>query len=53
MKNTLFIICEGHGNNNVRSASILVNLLKEKGLLNKIIISDKYISNPEILKKYK
>lgn len=40
-ENTLFIICEGHGNNNVRSASILVNLLKEKGLLNKIIISDK------------
>ena len=49
-ENTLFIICEGHGNNNVRSASILVNLLKEKGLLNKIIISDKYINNPEILK---
>lgn len=49
-ENTLFIICEGHENNNVRSASILVNLLKEKGLLNKIIISDKYISNPEILK---
>ncbi len=49
-ENTLFIICEGHANENVRSASILIDLLKEKGFTNKIIISDKYISNPEILK---
>lgn len=32
-----------------RSASILIDYLKE-GLTNIIIISDKYISNPEILR---
>lgn len=49
--NTLFIICESHGNINERSsATILTNYLKKEGLVNKIIIDDKYISNPEILK---
>ena len=49
--NTLFIICESHGNINERSsASILTNYLKKEGLVNKIIIDDKYITNPEILK---
>ena len=41
--NTTFIICEGHGNNEKRSASILIDYLKKEGLTNKIIISDKYI----------
>ena len=49
-KNTTFIICEGHGNTEKRSASILIDYLKKEGLTNKIIISDKYISNPEILR---
>ena len=48
--NTTFIICEGHGNTEKRSASILIDYLKKEGLTNKIIISDKYISNPEILR---
>ena len=48
--NTLFIVCESHGNTERSSATILINYLKEKGLTNKIIIDDKYISNPEILK---
>lgn len=49
--NTLFIICESHGDINERSsASILTNYLRKEGLANKIIIDDKYISNPEILK---
>ena len=49
--NTLFIICESHGDINERSsASILTNYLRKEGLVNKIIIDDKYISNPEILK---
>ena len=49
--NTLFIICESHGDINERSsANILIDYLKKEGLTNKIIISDKYISNPEILK---
>ena len=48
--NTTFIICEGHGNNEKRNASILIDYLKKEGLTNKIIISDKYISNPEILR---
>lgn len=40
--NTTFIICEGHGNTEKRSASILIDYLKKEGLTNKIIISDKY-----------
>ena len=48
--NTLFIICESHGNTERSSATILINKLKENGLTNKIIIDNKYISNPEILK---
>lgn len=49
--NTLFIICESHQPANGRSsASILIEYLKREGLTNKIIVSDKYISNPEILK---
>ena len=49
--NTLFIICESHGNINERSsANILTNYLRKEGLVNKIIISDKYITNPEILR---
>ena len=48
---TLFIICESHQPANGRSsANILTNYLRKEGLTNKIIISDKYISNPEILK---
>ena len=42
--NTTFIICEGHGNTEKRSASILIDYLKKEGLTNKIIISDKYIA---------
>lgn len=49
--NTLFIICESHVDINERSsANILTDYLKKEGLVNKIIIDDKYISNPEILK---
>ena len=48
--NTLLIVCESHGNTERSSATILTNYLKEKGLTNKIITDDKYISNPEILK---
>lgn len=48
--NTLFIICESHGNTDRSSANILTNYLRKEGLVNKIIIDDKYISNPEILK---
>lgn len=49
--NTLFIICESHGDINERSsASILIEYLKKENINNKIIIDDKYISNPEILK---
>lgn len=49
--NTLFIICESHGDINERSsANILINYLRKEGLINKVIIDDKYISNPEILK---
>lgn len=49
--NTEFIICESHDNTTERSsANILIEYLKKEGLTNKIIISDKYISNPEILK---
>lgn len=50
-KDTLFIICESHGDINERSsASILIEYLKKENINNKIIIDDKYISNPEILK---
>lgn len=48
--NTIFIICEGHQSSDRSSANILVDYLKKENLNNKIIISDKYISNPEILK---
>lgn len=48
--NTLFIICESHGNTDRSSANVLTNYLRKEGLVNKIIIDDKYISNPEILK---
>ena len=48
--NTTFIICESHGNTNRSSANILIDYLKKEGLNNKIIIDNKYISNPEILK---
>ena len=49
--NTVFIICEGHKpDSNRSSANILINYLKKENINNKIIISDKYISNPEILK---
>ena len=51
VNNTLFIICESHGDINERSsASILIEYLKKENINNKIIIDDKYISNPEILK---
>ena len=49
-KNTEFIICESHGNTDRSSARILIGFLKEEGITNKIIIDDKYISNPELLK---
>ena len=49
--NTVFIVCEGHQpNNNRSSANILIEYLNKENINNKIIISDKYISNPEILK---
>ena len=48
--NTLFIICESHGNTERSSATILIDCLKEKGLTNKIIVDDKFVTNPEILK---
>ena len=49
--NTVFIVCEGHQpNNNRSSANILIEYLNKENIDNKIIISDKYISNPEILK---
>lgn len=49
--NTTFIICEGHQlDSNRSSANILINYLKKENINNKIIISNKYISNPEILK---
>lgn len=48
--NTTFIICESHQQLGRSSATILVDYLKKEGLNNKIIVSDKYISNPEILK---
>ena len=47
---TVFIICDSHGSTKRSSANILVNYIKDEGLINKIIIDDKYISNPELLK---
>lgn len=48
---TMFIICDSHQKNYRSSADILVQFLKEKNTSNKIIIDNKYITNPEILKK--
>ncbi len=49
--NTVFIVCEGHQpNNNRSSANILIEYLNKENINNKMIISDKYISNPQILK---
>ena len=48
---TVFIICEGHqSDNNRSSANIFIDYLKKENINNKIIIDDRYISNPEILK---
>lgn len=47
---TIFIICESHSKTDRSSANILIEYLKKEGLTNKMIIDDKYISNPEILK---
>lgn len=50
-KDTLFIICDSHQPTNGRSsAKVLIDCLKKENINNKIIIDDKYISNPEILK---
>ena len=54
-KDTLFIICESHRNHDGSiddrsTANILIDCLKKENINNKIIIDDKYISNPEILK---
>ena len=49
-KDTLFIICESHQSNGRSSANILIDFLKKEDINNKIIIDDKYISNPELLK---
>ena len=49
-EHTLFIICESHGNTDRSSANILINCLKREHINNKIILDDKYITNPEILK---
>ncbi len=49
-KDTILIICDSHGQKERSSADILIQLLKELGLENKIIIDRKYITNPEILK---
>ena len=49
--NTVFIVCEGHQpNNNRSSANILIEYLNKENINNKMIISDKDISKPEILK---
>ncbi len=47
---TTFLICAGHGEDENDSAGLLVSYLKGKGLKNKIIIDDKYIENPLLLK---
>lgn len=54
-KDTLFIICESHRNHDGSiddrsTANILIDCLKKENINNKVIIDDKYISNPEILK---
>ena len=50
-KDTLFIICDSHQPSNGRStANILIDYLKKENINNKIIVDDKYITNPEILK---
>lgn len=50
-KDTLLIICDSHQPDYGRStAKILVDYLKKENINNKIIIDNKYISNPEILK---
>ena len=49
-KDTLFIICESHQNNNRSSANMLINYLKKENINNKIIVDNKYITNPELLK---
>ena len=48
--NTLFIICESHQQSDRSSANILIDYLKKENINNKVIIDDKYITNPEILK---
>ena len=47
---TVFIICDSHGDTDRSSATILIDYLKSEGLINKIIVDDKYISNSEILR---
>lgn len=47
---TLFIICESHKNNDRSSTNILIDYLRKENINNKIIVDDKYINNPEILK---
>ena len=47
---TTFIICESHGDTDRSSAHILIDYLNKENIKNKVIIDDKYISNPEILK---
>ena len=54
-KDTLFMICESHRNydgsiDDRSSANILIDYLRKENVNNKIIIDDKYITNPEILK---
>ena len=50
-KDTLFLICDSHEPSYGRStAKILIDYLKKENINNKIIIDDKYISNPELLK---
>ena len=50
-KDTLFIICDSHQPDYGRSsAQVLIDCLKKENINNKIIIDDKYISNPEILR---
>ena len=49
-KNTLFIICESHQNSDRSSANILIDYLRKENINNRVIIDNKYITNPEILK---
>lgn len=50
--NTTFIICSSHPNKYTTedTADILTRYLKENNFTNKIIINNKHITNPEILK---